>query len=123
MNKKNNKGFSLIEVIIAMALIAIIATTLAGAYSYFQARSVKTGQNRLTREQIVGGLDTRIYSSSPVPDTTIPENDAYTVVDARVSMDTSQFGVSDEVIDSKVIQQEFEVDGKTKKMTIFVKGA
>ena len=84
--KKNNKGFSLVELIIVVAIMAILIGVLGGQYLKFVERSRKSA-DQTNVDEIVRAV--QIYAADPDADETIGD-------DSTVVISTSGVTVTDD---------------------------
>ncbi|MBR1443946.1 MAG: prepilin-type N-terminal cleavage/methylation domain-containing protein [Firmicutes bacterium] len=84
------KGFTLVEVIIAVAILSIIATTLAVAFTKFSRMNMHNEVTRRDRELVVSDLENDIDNVN-TPDNT--DND-FEIYDANVKINFSETHVT-----------------------------
>ena len=74
--KKNNKGFSLVELIIVVAIMAILIGVLGGQYLKFVERSRKSA-DQSNVDEIIRAV--QIYSADPDATKAVATNDCITI--------------------------------------------
>ena len=84
--KMNNKGFSLVELIIVVAIMAILIAVLAPQYLKFVERSRKSADMQNV-DEIVRALE--IYSADPTVTDSIPNNATITITTTSQAVDAS----------------------------------
>ena len=89
-NNKNNKGFSLVELIIVIAIMAILIGVLAPQYLKFVERS-RVSTDKQNVDEIVRAVE--IYAADPETTLALTDNATVTLntTDATISGDTSTF--------------------------------
>lgn len=65
----NDKGFTLIEVIVAVAILAVIAAMFSSVLASYSKMSGDISVSRSHRESAVGELDIKIHEPAVVADT------------------------------------------------------
>ena len=118
-----NKGFTLVEVIIAVAILSIIATTIAVAFTKFSRMNMHNEVTRRDREIVVSDLENDIDNVN-IPDNT---NNDFEIYDANVKINFSETHVpwkgataadeeyNDSIIYRQKIYTRTEADDPTKQ--------
>lgn len=88
-NNKNNKGFSLVELIIVIAIMAILIGVLAPQYLKFVERSRKS-TDRQNVDEIVRAVE--IYSADPEAAHSVANNDTITITTTGTTLTTDANG-------------------------------
>ena len=87
--KKNNKGFSLVELIIVVAIMAILIGVLGGQYLKFVERSRKSA-DKSNVDEIIRAV--QIYSADPEATTTVADGDKITISTTKTTLTTDANG-------------------------------
>lgn len=82
-NNKNNKGFSLVELIIVIAIMAILIGVLAPQYLKFVERSRKS-TDRQNVDEIIRAV--QIYSADPEAPKSVADGDKITITTTATTL-------------------------------------
>ena len=103
--KKNNKGFTLVELVIVVAILAILVGLLAPQYTKYVEKSRKAADADNLEEMVKA---VQVYEADTDNDTLTPSNIAYTI-----TMTTTTTTVSDAL--QKAVE-EYVPDYASKKL-------
>ena len=103
--KKNNKGFTLVELVIAVAILAILVGLLAPQYTKYVEKSRKAADADNLEEMVKA---VQVYEADTDNDTLKPSETVYTI-----TMTTTETTVSDEL---KKAVEEYVPDYASKKL-------
>ncbi|MBQ1844273.1 MAG: prepilin-type N-terminal cleavage/methylation domain-containing protein [Lachnospiraceae bacterium] len=135
--KQNNKGFTLIELIVVIAIIAVLAAILAPQYlRYVEKSRVSADQstaNELVNVAKTACADENLYSKLSSSDTTIltwskptattnaiivPDTDFAKEINANFSSDDLKKGPRSNTYKDKTFTVKAKVDGTTKAVNV-----
>lgn len=103
--KKNNKGFTLVELVIVVAILAILGGLLAPQYTKYVEKSRKAADADNLEEMVKA---VQVYEADTDNDTLKPSETVYTI-----TMKTTETKVSDEL---KKAVEEYVPDYASKKL-------
>ncbi len=95
--KKNNKGFSLVELIIVVAIMAILIGVLGGQYLKFVERSRKSA-DKSNVDEIIRAV--QIYSADPEAATTVADGDKITISTTKTTLTTDTNGALEDALEA-----------------------
>lgn len=90
--KKNNKGFSLVELIIVVAIMAILIGVLGGQYLKFVERS-RQSADKTNVDEIIRAV--QIYSADPEAESSVADGDKVEITTDGTTLNPTTGGVAD----------------------------
>lgn len=115
--KKNNKGFSMIEIIIVIAIMAILIAALGPVYSRYLDKAKKTNDSDLA-----GKLKTAVETAVIDPDLDTPTDGSFTIqTDGFTTSNEKFWNAVAEIMKCDNYTKMFTTDALTKKLKM--KGA
>lgn len=114
-NKKNNKGFSLVELIIVIAIMAVLVGTLAPQYLRYVERS-KVATDMTIVDQMVTSL--QVLAADPDANlvTTSNEGDPTYVISSAANAETIRFtnGLTSNTIYASIVDLNVDESGNSQ---------
>lgn len=100
--KKNNKGFSLVELIIVVAIMAILIGVLGGQYLKFVEKS-RQSTDKSNVDEIIRAV--QIYSADPDATTAVATDDTITITTTGTTLTTDANGAVDDALEAAGIDE------------------
>lgn len=121
--KMNNKGFSLVELIIVIAIMAILIVVLAPQYLKYVEKS-RNSTDITNATEIVTAI--QVYAADPEATKPFKKDDTFTITvkndKGEVTADTTNSSVADALKESGITIGDTKCSSKTKWTQYVIKG-